>query len=186
MAYLFHPDRLHEIARKYVNVPPEQLVQGVTDDLARAYPGHIETRRRWLFNLAGGCVGVMSVLHASLSEYVLLFGTPIGAGGFSGRYWMDVYDFLLAGEIAAYTEECCLQPIVTRPGELALLRQGQAKGFKVSEGSWMLEYGRGFVPASLPFALGDALFSCFEPVTIVKTLWVYGGLVVKELFKGKI
>jgi hypothetical protein len=186
MAYLFHPDALHEIARKYVGVPHDAMVQGVTDDLARAYPGHVETQRQWLFSLAGGCVGVMTVLHASLSEYVLLFGAPVGAGGFSGRYWMDVYDFLLSGELSAFTEKACDQPVFTRPGELALLRQGHVKGFKLTEGSWMLEYGRGVIPASLPFALGDALFSSFDLATIAKTLWIYGRLVVKELCRGKI
>lgn len=186
MAYLFDPQQLHDIVGRHLDLPREAQFQQIIDDLARAYPGHIETRQDWLFNLAGGCVGVMSILHASLSEYVLLFGTPIGAQGYSGRYLMDVYDFLLSGELAAYTEQNVFEPAITRPGELALLRRGQVKGFKLAEGSWMLEYGRGIIPASLPFALGDAIFSCFDLKTIAKTLWLYGKMVVKELCKGKI
>src|SRR5258708_32392429 len=103
MAYLFHPESLNEIARKYVGVPHEQMVQGGTDDLARAYPGHIETRRRWVFNLAGGWVGVMPGLHPSLSEHVLLFGTPIGARDFSRRYRLHAYDPQVARQRAAVT-----------------------------------------------------------------------------------
>jgi C-8 sterol isomerase len=186
MGYLFDPDVLHEIVWKHVGLPHEKMVQGITDDLARAYPGHIETRQSWLFNLAGGYVGIMTLLHASLSEYVLLFGAPIGAHGFSGRYLMDVYDFMLAGELSAFNERCFRDLMVTTPGELALLRRGQVKGFKLTEGSWLLEYGRGIIPASLPFALGDAFFSCFDLVTIARTLWLYGKLVIKELWKGKI
>ena len=186
MAYLFDPLLLHEITRKHCGLPHEEMVQGITDLLLRAYPRHIETRRRWLFNLAGGYVGVMSILHASLSEYVLLFGAPLGAHGFSGRYLMDVYDFMLSGELSAFTDTAFQTPTVTRPGELALLPWGKAKGFRLTDGSWMLEYGRGIIPASLPFALGDAFFSSFDLVTIAKTLWQYGGLVVKELLKGKI
>ncbi|MBM4072000.1 MAG: hypothetical protein FJ271_24205 [Planctomycetes bacterium] len=186
MAYLFNPDRLHEIVRRHLDLPREEQFRNIIDDLAKEYPGHIETRQDWLFNLAGGVVGIMTILHASLSEYVLLFGTPIGAQGYSGRYLMDVYDFFLSGELVAYNETNFLAPVYTRPGEMALLRRGKVKGFKLSEGSWMLEYGRGIIPASLPFALGDAIFSCFDIPTIVKTLWLYGKMVVKELCKGKI
>jgi C-8 sterol isomerase len=186
MAYLFNPDHLHEVARRHVGLPHEKMVQGITDELVRVYPGHVETKPVWIFNLAGGYVGVMAILHASLSEYVLLFGAPIGAQGFSGRYLMDVYDFMLEGELSAFTEEHFQEPIITRPGELALLRRRHAKGFKLTQGSWVLEYGRGLIPASLPFALGDAFFSCFDLVTIFRTLWHYTRLVVKELWKGKI
>lgn len=186
MAYLFNPDRLHEIVRRHLDLPRDEQFRNIIDDLAREYPGHIETRQDWLFNLAGGVVGIMTILHASLSEYVLLFGTPIGAQGYSGRYLMDVYDFFLSGELVAYNETSFLAPVFTRPGELALLRRGKVKGFKLAEGSWMLEYGRGIIPASLPFALGDAIFSCFDIPTIAKTLWLYGKMVVKELCKGKI
>ena len=186
MGYVFDPARLQEIARKHIALPAEAMLHAIADDLAEAYPGHIHAAPRWVFNLSGGYVGIMTILHASLSEYVLLFGAPVGATGFSGRYLMDVYDFLLTGELRGFTEGLFHEPTVTRPGELALLHRGSAKGFALTAGTWVLEYGRGVVPASLPFALCYALFACFEPVTVVKTIWLYGRLVIKELWNGKI
>jgi len=186
MAYLFDPHVLHETSRKYLGLPHEDMVHGITAELARAYPRHIETRENWVFNLAGGCKGIMTLLHASLSEYLLIYGTPIGSGGFSGRYLMDVYDFMLSGELATYTPDSFRAPATYRAGDLAFLKRWQVKCFTLTPGSWMLEYGRGFIPASLPFALGDALFSCVDPITIGKTLWIYAKLVVKELWRGKI
>ena len=35
-------------------------------------------------------MGAYCLLYSSLSEYVLLFGTPIGSGGHSGRYWAHI------------------------------------------------------------------------------------------------
>jgi C-8 sterol isomerase len=186
MPYLFDPDKLHEIVRKHQGLPSESMLHAIAADLAQAYPAHIQAAPRWVFNLAGGYVGVMTILHASLSEYILLFGAPIGATGFSGRYLMDVYDFLLTGELCGFTESDVHAPTITAPGEVALLRRGAAKGFTLTAGSWVLEYGRGVIPASLPFALSYALFACFEPVTVAKTMWQYSRLVIQELWNGKI
>jgi C-8 sterol isomerase len=186
MSYLFDPATLQALACPHIGQDPEAIFAAVIEELARAYPGHIETRQDWVYSLAGGAVGIMTIMHGSLSEYLILFGTPIGTSGFSGRYWMDVYDILLSGEMWTYTEKQFHQRIVTRPGEMALLRRGEVKGFRLAEGSWVLEYGRGVVPASLPFALSDALISCLDWWTILKTLWLYGRLVVRELFHGKV
>jgi C-8 sterol isomerase len=162
------------------------MMEQVIADLVKAYPGHIETRQNWFFSMAAGAVGIMTVLHGSLSEYLLVFGTPVGTEGFSGRYHLEIYDFLLAGEMWTYTEESFRERVVTRPGEMAHLRRRQVKAFRLREDTWMLEYGRGWVPTALPVALGDAVFSALDVRTIVKTLSVYGRLVVRELIRGKV
>ena len=43
---------------------------------------------------------------------------------------------------------------------------GGMPAFKLPEGAWMLEYGRGMIPASLPFALSDAVISCLDGKTV--------------------
>lgn len=186
MGYVFEPDQLHEIARKGVGLPHAEMTRVVGDELGRAYPKHVRPTADWLFNLAGGAVGVMTVLHGSLTEYLLIFGSPIGVQGYSGRYRIEIFDFMMAGEMWTYTEDRVGDRIVTRPGERAHLRSDQVKGFQLPEGGWMLEYGRGPIPTALPFALADALVSCLDVTTVVKTLWIYGKLVTRELLQGKI
>jgi C-8 sterol isomerase len=185
MSYIFEPEVLQRIARAHIGLPHEELVAGITNDLAKAYPGHIETRQDWILSICGGVMGIMNVLHGSLSEYLLIYGTPIGTEGFSGRYRVDIYDILLSGEMWTYTEEDFRKRSVTLPGEMAVLRRKQAKGVKVFEDSWMLEYGRGPIATTLPFALSGALTS-LESRPIIKTMWVYGRLAFKELCRGKI
>ena len=90
MGHLFAPGTLHEIAKRRAGLPHEEMVALIIEDLARAYPRHIETRQNWFFSLAGGATGIMTVLHGSLSEYLLLFGSPVGTEGFSGRYWLNL------------------------------------------------------------------------------------------------
>ena len=184
-APLFDPAVLHTVARGAVGLPHDKMVQHVAEQLEQRYPGHVETRPNWMLSLCGGVMGVMTVLHGSLSEYVLIFGTPVGSEGFSGRYRIEIYDFMLAGEMWTYTESDFTERRLYRAGDAAFLDRREAKGVRIFEGSWMLEYGRGPVPTALPFALTGAI-SSLELGTIAKTIGVYGRLVVRELLQGKI
>jgi hypothetical protein len=186
MGYLFDPERLQAIGKQAVGLPHDAMCELVMEQLRQAWPGHVEREPQWMFNLAGGATGMLGLLHGSLSEYVALFGTPVGTEAFSGRYRLDIHDIVLSGEMWTYTEEQFRGRAVHRPGEKALLRRGQVKGFRLAEDTWLLEYGRGLVPSSLPLALGDAIFSAMDGTTIWKTLKAYGSLVSRELMQGKI
>lgn len=186
MGYIFDPQRLQEIGSRAVGLPFEQMVQTVLDQVAEAYPGHTETKQEWVFSLAGGITGIMTVIHGSLSEYVLIFGTPIGSEGFSGRYHIDIWDVVLSGQMSTYTEDRPGELVLHKPGELAYLKRGKTKAAKFTEHCWLLEYGRGPIATSLPMALGDAVFSALDATILVKTFRIYGRLVLRELLKGKI
>lgn len=64
----------------------EQAFSKVVVELRKRYPGHIlpDEDLQWVFVNAGGWMGSMCLLHASLTEYVLLFGTAVDTGGHSG------------------------------------------------------------------------------------------------------
>lgn len=186
MAYLFDPDRLEQLTKPLAGLPHHELVRQLPDVLAQAYPGHIDPRPRPLFNVAGGAAGMMYVLHGSLSEYLILFGTPIGTEGYSGRFTAEIHDLVLLGEMWTYTEEHPGEHVTSRPGDHAVLRVGQAKGWSAKPGTWMLEYGRGFIPGTLPIALSDVLIGACDVVTVARTFWTYGRLIVRELLQGKL
>ena len=185
MAYIFDPDRLHEIAQEAVGLPPEEIHDAVAAPLAQAYPGHIETHVHWIFNNAGGAMGQLTLLHASLSEYLLLFGSPIGTEGHSGRYRCDVHDFMIAGEIWCYREGE-MQRSVYKAGDALHLGRSQIKGYRIPDFAWMLEYARGPIVTMLPFGLADTVFSTLDLRTLGRTFWHYGRLATKELGRGKI
>jgi hypothetical protein len=65
----------------------DQAFSKVVVELRRKYPGHIlpDEDLQWVFVNAGGWMGSMCLLHASLTEYVLLFGTAVDTGGHSGQ-----------------------------------------------------------------------------------------------------
>lgn len=187
MTYLFDPDELHAATRKVVGLgTPRAQFAALAQALAARYPGHVRFDDRWLFNNAGGAMGAMTLLHASLSEYLIFFGTPIGTEGHSGRYRAQVYDFLLDGEMWCYVPGES-ERTVYRPGDAAHLGRAQAKGYRIPDHAWMLEYARGPIPLMLPFGVADTALSTLDYGTIARTLWRYGRLATRELLlKGKV
>ncbi len=186
MGAIFDPDNLHAIAKRAVGREGrEAAFTQIIADLQQQYPGHIRADVPWLFNNAGGAMGQMKLLHCSLSEYLILFGTPIGTEGHSGRYASEVWDFIIDGEMWCYLEGE-FERSVYKPGDGAYLGGGRVKGYSVPEEAYMLEYARGPIVTMLPFGLADSIFSTVDVPTVAKTAWFYGKLVAGELLKGKL
>ncbi len=186
MTHVFEPEKLHRIASGAVGMKKDELVAYLEKELVEAYPGHIHPGQDWVCSLFCSCAGMLKIFHASLTEYLILFGTSLGTKGFSGRYHMEIWDSMISGEMWTVLEDDPFSKETFRPGDLAFLPKGKVKLWGVSEDGWMLEYGRGLIPTALPVGVGDAVFSAMDPVTLFKTLWIYGKITVKEMLKGKV
>lgn len=189
MSYLFDPDELQAIvqaALKQQDLDLEATFDWITTELRRRHPRHITNGpRRWILNNAGGAMGQIALLHGSITEYLLFFGTPIGTEGHSGRYRTEVYDFLIRGEMWTYTEGETERK-TTKPGDnYAYLGKRRAKGYKIPSDGWMLEYARGLIPFMLPFGLADTIFSTLDVRTWARTVSSYGKLATGELMRRK-
>ena len=150
------------------------------------YPDHVQQdERRWIYNNAGGAKGVISLLHASLSEYLLLFGSDIGTHGHSGIYRCEVYDWVFNGEMWTQEGQDTSRKVYG-PGSEAYLGRDEVKYYRLPERGWMLEYARGPIPTMLPFGLADSLTSTLDLRAFRQTVFTYGKLCVKSLLKGKI
>ena len=58
----------------------------VEAELRRQYGSHLlpPSQTEWMFVNCGGWMGAFYLLHASLTEYVLFFGTAVDTSGHSG------------------------------------------------------------------------------------------------------
>jgi hypothetical protein len=187
MGYLFDPEVLNACAQRGVGMTNiEDAFDVVTASLLDEYPEHIHAGQRdWIFNNAGGAMGQLTLLHASLTEYIIFFGSAIGTEGHSGRYAAEVHDWMLAGDMWCYVEGETHKTLY-QPGDWAVLGSGKTKGYKLPDGAWMLEYARGPIPAMLPFGLADSMISTLDHKAVRRTVFNYGKLTVKSLLKGKI
>ncbi|NVN49977.1 isomerase [Mycolicibacterium hippocampi] len=168
MAYRIDPDVLQKVTSQAVGSPLEgaELITYAIELLADEYPDLIDPRPgRWVGSKAGGILGKVRFLYFSPREYIVIFGSPTGTQGFSGRYkHVDIHKFLIAGQIDSYDldsdETSALPPL--SPGEHTCLERGHARGLTIHPGSWHIEYGRGAVATTLPFAMIDTLLVSLE------------------------
>jgi C-8 sterol isomerase len=94
---------------------------------------------------------------------------------------MDVYDCMFEGEMWTYLEGQ-LEETVYLPGDCAVLKRGEAKGYSMKENTWMLEYTRGFIPASLPIGAFAPLGLTADWHNFWDILSNYAGLVIHSFF----
>ena len=188
MPYKFDPDVLAELCGEIIEQPLEsgELFTGLIEKLSNTYPDLLENKeRRWIGTRAGGILGRISFLRVGLREYLLIFGSPCGTSGFTGRCnFMDLYKVILAGEYTTYDlENDQIAPTTYVPGDLSHLARGQARGLNIKPGSWHLEYGRGPNITAMPFGLADTLLSSVELKPLMLTTSEYVKLLANGLRK---
>ncbi|XP_015195733.1 sigma non-opioid intracellular receptor 1 isoform X1 [Lepisosteus oculatus] len=172
--YVFNKEDVAKLAKQYAGLDHEQAFSKVVVELRKKYPGHIlpDEDLQWVFVNAGGWMGSMCLLHASVTEYVLLFGTAVDTSGHSGRYWAEISDTIISGTFRQW-KEGTTKSEVYYPGDTIVHVVGEAASVQWSAGTWMVEYGRGFIPSTLGFALADTVFSTQDFLTLFYTVRVY-------------
>jgi len=177
---VFDPDTIHEAAMKGVGLPTPAMLEAIVNGLQAAYPGKIDRSQPWLFSNSGGAMIQMKLLYASARELVMLFGSPVGTCGHSGRHRVDFYDTFTAGEVWYYGAGQ-LDRTAFGPGDRAILPKGQAVGFFVPDHFWGLEYARGPLGTMFPFGLADSFTSTLDVRTVAAVFKTFAKLNLRSL-----
>ncbi|KAL1862543.1 C-8 sterol isomerase [Diaporthe australafricana] len=188
--YIFSPDHLHDLSKRAIAAhgnDTRSVVSYIVGELHgdAAITSHVNVDEEWIFNNAGGAMGAMYIIHASVTEYLIIFGTAIGTEGHSGRHTADDYFHILFGTQLAYTPGV-YEPEVYPQGSVHHLHRGAVKQYKMPDsGCFALEYARGWIPPMLFFGFADGLSSTLDFPTLWRTTWVTGKLIVSNLALGK-
>ncbi|PKI83851.1 Erg2p [Malassezia vespertilionis] len=193
--YIFDQRKLQTIAEQAVHHhgnDTEALFQEILDGLksdpkvASTLNTHsFKDRSEWVFNNAGGAMGSMYIIHASITEYLIFFGTPIGTEGHTGRHTADDYFHILQGEQRAFAAGD-LTPEVYPAGSMHHLSRGRVKQYMMPEsGCWALELAQGWIPPMLPFGFVDTLSSTLDFPTFARTVYITAREMLKNLLLNK-
>ncbi|KAK3724090.1 C-8 sterol isomerase [Vermiconidia calcicola] len=188
--YIFTPEKLHALALSSIEQHGNNtadLVATIIETL-RADPNiapYISTEEEWMFNNAGGAMGGMYMIHCSLTEYLLIFGTAVGTEGHSGRHTADDYFHIIQGTQVAYTPGS-YEPEVYPQGSVHHLKRGVVKQYKMDSSCFALEYARGWIPGMMLFGYMDGLTSTMDWGTLIATTRRTGGEIIGNLLRGKI
>jgi len=122
------------------------MIDHIVSNLTATYPSTVvalnQDKHEWMFNNAGGAMGAMYLIHASITEYLIIFGTPLGTEGHTGLLSADDYFHILVGEQWAF-EPGALEMERYPAGSLHLMPRGVTKQYKMHKGCFALEYARG-------------------------------------------
>ncbi|KAH7105122.1 C-8 sterol isomerase [Auriculariales sp. MPI-PUGE-AT-0066] len=191
--FIFDRHELHELAQSSIKQfsgksnATSLMIDNIVTTLAEKYgTKHINiNQKEWTFNNAGGAMGAMYIIHASITEYLIIFGTPLGTEGHTGRHFADDYFNILEGEQWAF-KAGALEKEVYPAGSVHHLRRGERKQYKMHENCFALEYAAGWIPLMVPFGLADLFFSTLDFETLWETIYYTGREMGRNLLVGKI
>lgn len=176
MAYVFDPDIVHECSLTCLGKQRPAMFDAFAEAMEDKYPGRLELSQPWIFSNAGGAMIQMKLYYASIFEYIMIWGTPIGSEGHSGRHAVGFWDTVIDGEMWYYGEGQ-FDKRVYRPADRVYVGRNQARAMRFHDGLWAVEYARGPLPLSVPFGVADELLSTLDVATAIQTLSVYTSLV---------
>ncbi|XP_052286523.1 sigma non-opioid intracellular receptor 1-like isoform X2 [Dreissena polymorpha] len=139
--YNFSAKMVEEIALKHKDKELAKAFDDIYKEFSTRFAGHIlpESDRKWLFMNAGGWMGGIQIMHASITEYLLFFGTGVNTSGNSGRYWANISDTILTGSFRQW-KEGGFHSEVFGPGETVHHYWGEVSAVQWDAGTWMVDY----------------------------------------------
>eukprot|EP00297_Palpitomonas_bilix_P013865 CAMPEP_0113912452 /NCGR_PEP_ID=MMETSP0780_2-20120614/28933_1 /TAXON_ID=652834 /ORGANISM="Palpitomonas bilix" /LENGTH=216 /DNA_ID=CAMNT_0000909409 /DNA_START=196 /DNA_END=846 /DNA_ORIENTATION=+ /assembly_acc=CAM_ASM_000599 len=186
--YIFDKELMLEVSQagiEHGQGDMNRTIEFIRAELVKKFPNNIFKHSPWIFNNAGGAMGTMLVLHCSLSEYVIIFGSALGTEGHTGRFWADDYFTILQGEQWAQKADS-FEKEVYKAGEQHHLPRGVAKQYRMPDTCWALEYARGNIISMLPFGFMDGIFSTIDFYTVGQTVFYSAWSMGENLLNGKI
>lgn len=118
-------------------------------------------------------MGSMIILHASITEYLIIFGTPLGTEGHSGIHLAHDYFTILTGE-QQFVQAGDIEATRYSPGTQNHLRRGEG-GQYVLKG-WALELAQGESTNSPQHVLIEANVCVNRVDPIYVAVWVPGNI----------
>jgi len=157
----------------------------IADELAKAYPGHIDQDAPTFLYTGGRACGLLRVLYCSVDEYVALYWSDWGLMSTdSGSYKAHVYDYITEGQNINWSGRPeGFNPKdyeITEPGEYTFLGRGDRKIWSFEGPCGMVDHGIGDIISMSKFAVVSNLFSTLNMEQVGKLMSTQAKAVAHE------
>ena len=80
--YVFDTEHLADLSKRAISAhgnDTKAIVKYIVDELndRNGVAPYVNNDEEWVFNNAGGAMGAMYIIHASITEYLIIFGKPL-------------------------------------------------------------------------------------------------------------
>ena len=103
----------------------------------------------------------------------------------AGRYWANITDTIISGKFVQWKEGGTKAQTYTK-GHMVFHGVGETAAIQWTAPFWAVEYGRGFIPSAMGFALSDTIFSSQDFYVLYRTLRIYTVALFQEILQGNI
>jgi len=168
-SYTFKAAEIKRLGEKYAGQHPNQCLSKITNDLRRSYGAHVlsSASTRWISISPGGMKTKIYFLHASLTEFLAVVGYPLATHGHYGLHWMNESCSVLTGNLQqAKDDPATLLRQDFGPGDHVRFGMFEGSFLATGDDTWLLCYGRGFLPTSLPYLTVSSLVTNVDPLSI--------------------
>jgi len=168
-------------AGKSIEDTPLNSVSKIISDLRGKYKERIPYDLQWVPLSGGGLQLRAQLLFADLTEYIAIIAAGSNTVGRSGFHWSNSTCTVLNGHVLRYSD--ALNGVVKESfasGQSFRHAQFESFIYEFKEGTHVVCYGRGFIPASSLWASAGAI-SNGDPIAIAKLFYVYSKMIYQNM-----
>jgi len=182
--YTFSPRVFRTTAEKFVGKSPTTSIRSIMAELRTKYGGHVlpDSELQWFPISVDGMQLRFMLIHGSLTEYMGIWGTHYGTTGHIGTHWVNQTCTVLTGSVDKMDESVSNDKMETfaEGGNLRLTAFYPVQ-VRLAPETWVLCYGRGFMPLSGAHIKIGTLIQSGDMMTFARLMYSYGASSFREL-----
>lgn len=181
--YTISPRHFRTSVEKVKDQPIKTALSGLISELRLKYSTHILPDREleWFHLNINGLNMRTMLLHASTTEYIAVYAVPLSASGFVSSHWMNQTCSVISGRVYKSATSTPISKAESfEAGSNMRLASFEPTFVQADAETFIVCYGRGFVPLSTVHVKWGTLVNSGDVVSWARFWWAYTQSAARE------